>query len=222
MKTVSIVLAADGSTLQINQDKLYVHVHECAQLEIELAGELISEDIDYHVISFEPKGTNNKISTQNIYIWDGTGTAPNAYNDGDKLYCKMPFELCSNKSLDIQVEAHRQSNNLPTFIAKSAVFSVTFENSLTGCAREISLDAFDLLPKLHSMLDELKEVIQSPIVQGISTTSQEINLEIPLTVPTLNITDNSNKAATTEFVQQLLAEIFETFTAALNDIIGGG
>ncbi len=222
MKLISVTLGADGSIESITQDKLYVEEHECAQLVITLAGELAAEDIDFHIISFAPTGTNKKSATQNIYALDEISSViPDAYLSEGELFCTLPYELCSNKNLCVQVEAYKQSGDEPSFIAKSAVFSITFENSLTGCAQEISADAFGLLPRLHAMLDEVKAVVESPIVQGISTTAEEITLSIPLNVPTPELTSNSNRAATTAYVQGLINEIFSDLNSALENIIGG-
>jgi hypothetical protein len=222
LKSINVVLNPDGSIDSLSQNKLYVEEHACAQLVIELAGELAAQDIEYHVISFLPTGTNKKSSTQNIYALDpSVPDTPDAYLSDGKLYCTLPFELCSQRSLSMQVEAHKQTNGKPSYISKSAIFNIGFETSLTGVSEYVSSDVYEILPSIHALLSELKSVVQSTIVQAIISTEQEITLNIPLYVPTPELTDNSDKAATTAFVQCLLEEIFSDLDDALSEIIGG-
>ncbi len=222
MKSINVVLNPDGSVASILQDKLYVEEHECAQLIIELAGELAAQDIEYHIISFLPTGTKNKTSTRNIYALEQSAPdVPDTYLSDGALFCKLPFELCSQKSLSVQVEAHKQIDGKPSYIAKSSVFNIYFDNSLTGCAESISMDIYEVLPNLHAMLNEVKTVVNSPIVQAVMSTEEEITLNMPLYVPTPELTDNSHRAATTAFVQGLLNDIFADLNDALSNIIGG-
>jgi|GEM_PF-1412356 len=129
MRMITAAIGEDSLVSISGSGAGFAAEHNAALLCVDLGGELSAPDVTFYCFAFDPYDLGKRIVSNNIYGIPGDSPA---YRNGNKLYCPLPEALTATGELTVQVEAHWVENSVTKRIAKSGIFNLSFEPSVSG------------------------------------------------------------------------------------------